>query len=285
MSQSAAAVPAAAMSTIEPLAAAVQRVSLARGVVLSVAWCSVLQALQGGAVVAFAEGRHASSASAWQVIDVDTALVDLAARRITLDGCERFALPGTADHLSRTTWRDLVGRDAVIAWLRVEVGEGIKPADYTGSLSRYIGLQRTVVDELVAPAQAANQAKGGSVLTMVPPQAAQQPQPADSRIVHPAAGSWPHKEGERWTDGEREAMFQMRHLGGMSDQEIADVVGTAMRQNVPNQIGTHMAWKSEEGPGWPPRNKWRPQERLLTACHLVRAHGPFHSLGMVAAKT
>ena len=89
----------------------------------------------------------------------------------------------------------------------------------------------------------------------------------DSRIVQPFDGeTWPHTGG-RWTKGERDAMFMMRHIGKMTDAEIAKVVGMSTTQNVYNQIGRRDGWDSDKGYR-PDYNAWRPDRELLDLCGL-----------------
>jgi hypothetical protein len=82
-------------------------------------------------------------------------------------------------------------------------------------------------------------------------------------VVLPVGGGWPHMRGN-WSDAEREAMFKMRHLKGMTGENIATVVRTS-RQRVDELIGNAMSPRTGI---WPRVCTWRPSPALLLECGL-----------------
>ncbi|URI11423.1 hypothetical protein MW290_20995 [Aquincola tertiaricarbonis] len=81
----------------------------------------------------------------------------------------------------------------------------------------------------------------------------------------PLGGAWPHQQGAAWTHAERDAMFKMRHLEGLSDQQIADTAGCT-RQLVAQQIGAKHDWKRKDWEGG--ARGWAPTPALLAECKL-----------------
>lgn len=84
-------------------------------------------------------------------------------------------------------------------------------------------------------------------------------------VFHPVGAVWPHQHGADWTDAERDAMFKMRHLEGLSDQQIAGVAGCT-RQIVAQQIGAKHDWKRKDWEGG--ARGWAPTLALLAECKL-----------------
>lgn len=83
-------------------------------------------------------------------------------------------------------------------------------------------------------------------------------------VVQPKGGAWPHKPGAKWTDAERDAMFEMRGKSVMTDKAIARVVGVKSDQRISQQIGSKDANERRDWKGCP--RGWRPSEELLERC-------------------
>ncbi len=145
----------------------------------------------------------------------------------------------------------LPGRAGALAWMQKN---GIPP---------WLALLHADALQLVA--ELAGRAPAAPVLTLArPPAPDLMPQ-----IIQPAGGTWPHRPGDLWTDAERVAMFKMRHLLKMADQQIATAVGVNLRQNISNQIGGPVAWKTpDKAKFWPRGLVWRPSAALLAECKL-----------------
>jgi hypothetical protein len=80
-------------------------------------------------------------------------------------------------------------------------------------------------------------------------------------VVNPVGATWLHVAG-LWTNAERDAAFEMRHLHGVSDAVLVDVVGVT-RQAINAQIG---ATKAPQTNRWPDSLAWRPSDTLLKKC-------------------
>lgn len=93
--------------------------------------------------------------------------------------------------------------------------------------------------------------------------------------VLPDGCVWPHIDGQPWTDAERVAMFKMRHMGKLSGEAIARIVGVT-RQRIDEQIGP-----AKLVGDWRAKLSWQPSAELLKECGLPLQ--PLQSVAQAAA--
>lgn len=85
---------------------------------------------------------------------------------------------------------------------------------------------------------------------------------ADARLkqIDPEGGLWPRQPGAPWTDAERVALFKMRHLRGLSGEELAEIAGVS-RQRINEQIGPAKLVGE-----WWSALPWLPSQALVREC-------------------
>jgi hypothetical protein len=82
-----------------------------------------------------------------------------------------------------------------------------------------------------------------------------------------SAGAWPRRKAEKgckapaWTDAEREAAFELRHLWGVSDVVLKDRIGLS-RQRINEAIGGKTKTSAIQGA----RDGWKAPIELLRRC-------------------
>jgi hypothetical protein len=80
-------------------------------------------------------------------------------------------------------------------------------------------------------------------------------------FVTPRGYTWNRKSGGRWTDTERDEMFRMRHIDGMTDEAIGKACGGVTGTTVGQHIGPKRGWSfdTEGVKGWRSSTELRQQ--------------------------
>lgn len=84
-----------------------------------------------------------------------------------------------------------------------------------------------------------------------------------AEVVQPEGGQWPHVDGQAWTEGERVALFLMRHRDKRTGAQLEGIAGVT-RQRIDELIGLARPYGGLSAAV--AKDGWRPTAALLAAC-------------------